>query len=136
MSAQPVGQTRLKRSLLLTGRLLAHSVPLMLLLFIVMPRIGSFWAVPLQKHAATTGVSDSMSPGDFSSLTRSGGVAFRVTFDGDPPPANQLYWRGLVFSQFDGRTWQADQITMVLISPGGRIGRRAGSIRLIIAVSP
>ena len=81
-----------------------QAIPLMLVMFIVMPRIGSLWAVPQQK-SATTGVSDSMSPGDMTTLGRSGKVAFRVEFDGPIPAQNQLYWRGLVFSGFDGRRW-------------------------------
>ena len=81
-----------------------QAIPLMLLMFIVMPRMGSLWAVP-QAKSATTGVSDSMSPGDMTKLGRSGDVAFRVEFDGPIPEQSQLYWRGLVFSGFDGRRW-------------------------------
>lgn len=85
--------------------LLAQSLPLMLVMFLVMPRIGSLWAVPQQRQSGTIGVSDSMSPGDFSDLGRSGKVAFRVAFDGPIPAQRALYWRGLVFSNFDGRKW-------------------------------
>ncbi|MEZ0147728.1 MAG: DUF3488 and DUF4129 domain-containing transglutaminase family protein [Candidatus Reddybacter sp.] len=81
-----------------------QAIPLMLVMFIVMPRIGSLWAVP-QQNSGTTGVSDSMSPGDMTQLGRSGDVAFRVEFDGPIPEQSQLYWRGLVFSGFDGRRW-------------------------------
>lgn len=91
----------LRRSALM----LAQAIPIMLLLFIVMPRLGSLWSVPTQQHAARTGVSDSMSPGDFSRLGRSAEVAFRARFEGQVPPHNQRYWRGLVLSSFDGRTW-------------------------------
>lgn len=85
--------------------LLLQSVPLMLLLFIIMPRVGAFWSVPLQSHSAKTGMSDRMSPGDVSRLGRSADVAFRVSFSGDTPRQHQLYWRGLVLSEFDGRSW-------------------------------
>lgn len=103
------GNQRPWRTLKLSGRLLVHSLPLMVLLFVIMPRIGSLWAVPNVSKTAKTGVSDSMSPGDFSELSRAGGVAFRVTFDGAVPAQSQLYWRGLIFSDFDGRSWtQAD----------------------------
>ncbi len=106
---QPKGDHYPLRSLRLSGRLLLHSIPLMVLMFLIMPRIGSLWAVPSVSKSAKTGVSDSMSPGDFSQLSRAGGVAFRVSFDGSLPAQEQLYWRGLVFSDFDGRRWtQAD----------------------------
>lgn len=87
--------------------LLLQAVPLMLLLFIVMPRIGSLWSVPVQSHSAKTGMSDSMSPGNFSRLGRSAEVAFRVSFESEIPQQHQLYWRGLILSDFDGRTWSS-----------------------------
>ena len=50
-----------------------------------------------------------MSPGEFSNLVASDKLAFRVRFDGEIPARERLYWRGLVFSEFDGREWsQAD----------------------------
>ena len=46
-----------------------------------------------------------MTPGDITELALSDAVAFRVRFDGTPPPAEDLYWRGPVLNSFDGRTW-------------------------------
>jgi len=90
-------------------RMLATALPLMLVLFLVVPRLGALWSIPGPRNQARTGVSDTMAPGEFSSLVGSDEVAFRVRFDGDIPPRDRLYWRGLVFSEFDGRTWkQAD----------------------------
>ncbi len=106
---QPVGQRYPWRSLKLAGRMMLHSLPLMLILFLVMPRLGALWSVPSPGQTAKTGVSDEMSPGDFSRLSRSGGVAFRATFEGESPSADQLYWRGLVLSEFDGRTWRQNR---------------------------
>ena len=85
--------------------LMLQSLPLMLLLFVFIPKLGALWSVPSLKNTAQTGVSNSMSPGDFSSLGLSNEVAFRVTFDNELPRQSQLYWRGLVFSHFDGRRW-------------------------------
>jgi len=87
-------------------RITAQSLPLMIVLFMVFPRIGPLWAVPTQSMAST-GVSDEMSPGDISQLAQSGDLAFRVTFEDGPPPLHQnLYWRGLVLDYFDGVTWR------------------------------
>jgi transglutaminase-like putative cysteine protease/Flp pilus assembly protein protease CpaA len=85
--------------------ILLQAIPLMVLLFIIMPRLGSLWAVPIQSHSAKTGVTDTMRPGDYSRLGRSADLAFRVSFDGQIPRQHQLYWRGLVLSNFDGRQW-------------------------------
>lgn len=84
--------------------ILLQAIPIMVMLFVVMPRLGAFWSVPSPKFAKT-GMSDSMSPGDFSELIQSDELAFRVTFDGNIPSHEKLYWRSLVFSYFDGRRW-------------------------------
>jgi len=85
--------------------ILLHALPIMLVLFIVIPRLGPLWAIPNQQ-AAKTGFSDSLSPGDLGNLALNRAPAFRVEFSEPPPPANQLYWRGLVLDMFDGRTWR------------------------------
>lgn len=84
--------------------ILLQAIPFMVLLFIVVPRLGSFWAVPAPMQAKT-GMSDSMSPGDFTELMESNELAFRVTFTSALPARDKLYWRSLVFSLFDGRKW-------------------------------
>lgn len=87
--------------------MVAQSVPLMLVLFFLFPRFGPLWTVPIKSQQAKTGMSEFMSPGDVSRLSRSGAVAFRVEFDGDIPPRSQLYWRGLVMSRLQQGTWSA-----------------------------
>lgn len=87
--------------------LLLPALPLMLVLFLLFPRLEPFWSVEISSPRATTGLSDSMSPGDVSDLALSDALAFRVSFDDDQPPAPvQRYWRALVLSQFDGRSWR------------------------------
>lgn len=104
-SHQSLDQHRFWRTLRLTGVLVLQAVPLMLLLFLIAPRVGPLWAVPMNTSAAKTGMSDTMSPGDISQLSRSTELVFRATFEGAAPPQAELYWRGLVFSHFDGRRW-------------------------------
>lgn len=84
--------------------ILLQAIPFMFILFVVVPRIGSFWSVPAPQHTKT-GMSDSMSPGDFTELMQSNEVAFRVAFTDKVPTREKLYWRSLVFSFFDGRRW-------------------------------
>ena len=51
-------------------------------MWVFFPRIATpFWAVPIDTSAGTSGLSDTMSPGDISSLSLSDEVAFRVKFD-------------------------------------------------------
>ncbi|MBN1007110.1 DUF3488 and DUF4129 domain-containing transglutaminase family protein [Amphritea pacifica] len=82
-----------------------QALPMMLVLFVIFPRMGPLWQVDLNTGQSFTGLSDSLSPGDVSRLTRSADIAFRARFDGDLPPENQRYWRGLTYDRFDGRRW-------------------------------
>ena len=76
------------------------------LLFILFPRVqGPLWGLPQDAYSATSGLSDTMAPGNISRLTLSDAIAFRVEFEGEPPRRRFLYWRGPVLWDFDGRTW-------------------------------
>ena len=90
------------------GLLLAHAAPAALVLFVLFPRVnGPLWGLPQDAYAGMTGLSDTMSPGNLSQLALSDAIAFRATFDGEPPPQPLRYWRGPVLWDFDGRTWSA-----------------------------
>ena len=94
-----------------------QALPIAIVLFIVVPRIGSLWKVPLNSEVAKTGVSDSLSAGDISRLNQDYSVAMRVTFESEEVPAKQdLYWRGVLLTDFDGSTWRRN-LTSVISSP-------------------
>ncbi len=101
-------QASIWKNLLPSIYMLLQAIPFMLLLFVVVPRLGTFWAVP-SPEKAKTGMSDSMSPGDFTELMESTELAFRVNFTKGVPTRDKLYWRSLVFSSFDGRTWKQNR---------------------------
>ncbi len=95
-----------KLTLRLSGRMLLHSVPLMLVMFLFFPRIsGPFWSMPVLRAGASTGLSDQMSPGEISDLSLSAEIAFRAQFAGALPEPRERYWRGPVLSAFDGMRW-------------------------------
>ncbi|HSG03796.1 MAG TPA: DUF3488 and transglutaminase-like domain-containing protein [Marinobacterium sp.] len=102
-----------------TLKLMLPALPMMVLLFLLIPRIGPLWSVPLDSSAAKTGLSDSVSPGDISSMTRSDELAFRAAFDGPVPASPQRYWRALVYSDFDGRSWQLGERRAAPLEPMG-----------------
>ena len=92
----------------LAGRMMLLALPVMLILFVLFPRIpGPLWGLPKDAYQGRTGLSDEMTPGTISELIQSGAVAFRVRFNGALPPPAQRYWRGPVLEQFDGRRWTA-----------------------------
>ncbi len=97
-----------------SAMLLLQAAPLMLVFFILFPRIpGPLWGLPSDSGAARSGLTDSMSPGDIGHLVTTDEIAFRVTYAGNAPPPDRSYWRGPVFESFDGRTWRqsADYVT-------------------------
>jgi transglutaminase-like putative cysteine protease len=90
----------------LAGRMIALALPIMALLFLLVPRIpGPLWGLTKEQRGGITGLSERMRPGDISSLIQSNEVAFRVDFDGPIPPQGKLYWRGPVMVRYNGREW-------------------------------
>lgn len=108
----------LKVSVRMGARMILQALPVMLLFFVLFPRIpGPLWGLPSDAGPSRSGLSDSMSPGDISSLILSEEVAFRVRFEGAPPSKDQLYWRGPVFRNFNGRAWTQAAEDLVDRSP-------------------
>jgi len=94
-------------ALRLTLGLLARAIPIILILYLLFPRIqGTLWGLPVDAYGGVTGVSDEMHPGSVNFLSQSEEVAFRASFaNGASPPAQRLYWRVLVLWDTDGRSW-------------------------------
>lgn len=98
----------IRQRLRLVGTLIFHALPVAAILFVLFPRPGGpLWGLPGDASRASTGLSDSMTPGAISELGESREIAFRVQFDGTPPAPAALYWRGPSFGEFDGTTWRA-----------------------------
>ena len=96
--------------------LLLQALPLTLILFILFPRVqGPLWGLP-QDAYASSGLDDKMSPGSLSRLSLSEAVAFRVSYPDKIPRRDQMYWRGPVLWDFDGRTWTQGR-TVLTITP-------------------
>lgn len=109
-----------------SGRYLLPALPLMLILFILFPRIpGPLWGISDAAGSAVSGLGDSMTPGSISNLVLSDEVAFRVRFSGRPPAPGQRYWRGPVLGHFDGRTWEQydDPARIAPPEPAGTVFR-------------
>ena len=94
------------------ARLFLLSIPVVVVLFAFFPRISPLWSMPIKSGSASTGISDSMSPGDIADLANSDERAFRASFISDYPQRSELYWRGLVLDRFDGRRWSKSSPAM------------------------
>lgn len=96
----------LPRTLLPGLTLSAAALPLALLAFLLVPRLSSpLWGAP-SPNSASTGLSDSMSPGGFTELLTDDRPAMRVSFDGAPPAPDQRYFRAFVMGSYDGVSWR------------------------------
>jgi transglutaminase-like putative cysteine protease len=100
-----------KSRLKIAAILLWQAIPLTLILFVLFPRVqGPLWGLPQDAYAGS-GLDDKMSPGSLGRLSLSDAVAFRVTYQGKVPRRDQMYWRGPVLWDFDGRTWTPGHAT-------------------------
>ena len=95
-----------RREPLLALRMLGLAIPMMIVLFLLFPRIAPLWSVPSKNTQATPGMSDVLRPGDVTRLGRSAEVAFRVQFEDQIPPQRELYWRGMVLNEFADGAWR------------------------------
>lgn len=117
-----------------SGIMLAQAVPVMLVLFVLFPRIqGPLWGMPQIQSTARSGLSDTMSPGTIADLSLSDEIAFRAQFESVPANAQQLYWRGPVMWDYDGRTWRTGQPT-ALSSP--RYEARSEPLSYAVTLEP
>ena len=109
LSEVEVGETAPRgppwRRFVAVARMVGIGLPLAMGVFWLFPRLSSpMWGVP-DRAVSRPGLSDHMSPGDWADLMADESPALRATFTGPAPPRNQLYWRGPVLWNFDGRTW-------------------------------
>lgn len=109
----PQSPLALRTALRGSAALILQAVPVAAVLFVLFPRIpGPLWGLPSDAGVnARSGLSDSMQPGSINQLALSDEVAFRVRFDGQPPPPEQRYWRGPVLWAFDGRRWTRGRLS-------------------------
>ncbi len=113
--------------------MMMQGLPVAILLFVLFPRLAApLWGLPAER-GATTGLSDSMAPGQIGELTLSDAIAFRVNFDGPTPPTALRYWRGPVFSSFDGKTWRPGEAGLPRAFPP--VGA-AGGISYTVLLEP
>jgi transglutaminase-like putative cysteine protease len=102
-----VGQPSLRESAWTAGKMALAGAPVMVALFVFFPRFAPLWGVPSDAMMGRSGLSSTMEVGAVAQLALDEGIAMRVKFDGAPPPQGQLYFRGPVLTQFDGRRWTA-----------------------------
>ncbi len=104
LAHMPVGQPSLRHASRLALRTALLGAPVMVLLFLLFPRMGPLWGVP-QDGMAKTGLSNTLRMGSVAEIALDDTVALRVRFFGTAPPPESLYFRGPVLSRYDGKVW-------------------------------
>ncbi len=110
------------RKLLAVARLVMIGLPLVLAMFWLFPRLGTpLWGVP-DRALGRPGLSDRMTPGEWLDLMADDTAALRVQFFGTRPRSQDMYWRGPVLWDFDGRSWTQPEMMRQL--PAQPVQRR------------
>jgi protein-glutamine gamma-glutamyltransferase len=80
------------------------SLPVMVLLFVILPRT-SFPMLNILSRGGVTGFTDTVRLGAISDIQENNAVILRVEADIIDP--SMLYWRGIVLDHFDGISWKS-----------------------------
>lgn len=105
-SHMPVGRPPLLQAAKTAGWMALLGAPIMVVLFMLFPRIAPLWGVPSDAMSGRSGLSASMQVGTIATLALDSSIAMRIRFEGAPPRQSDLYFRGPVLSTFDGREWR------------------------------
>ena len=121
-----------------TFKLLAQAAPVVVLLFLLFPRINTgFWLRIGDLHTARTGFSDRLSLGGIAALAKSTDIAFRAEFPGRRTgPPGPMYWRGLVMWQCEGMEWRAPYAPTPISDSSRRYPASDKAIRQRITIPP
>lgn len=88
---------------------LLMSLPVMLFVFVLFPRLDPLWSFNLQSGKAKTGLSSSMKVGDIADLSQSDELVFTAKFADKQSPENRdLYWRMLVLDYYQEGEWKEE----------------------------
>ena len=103
----PVGRPPLLQAARTAGWMALLGAPIMVVLFLLFPRLAPLWGLPSDAMTARSGLSETMQVGNIAQLALDDSIALRIRFDAGTPPNAALYLRGPVLSDFDGREWRS-----------------------------
>jgi protein-glutamine gamma-glutamyltransferase len=127
----------LPHALALSARLLLTGLPLVIVLFLLFPRVAPLWTMP-GPGTGKTGLSDQLTLGDIAELAQDDSLALRLQFEGAVPAPSQLYFRGPVLSESAGSGWQRRTRAEPIPEPESALtaARTAPRVRYEMTVEP
>ena len=102
----PVGKPPLLAAAKTAGWMTALGAPIMVVLFVLFPRVAPLWGLPSDAAGSKTGLSEKMQVGTIAKLALDDSIALRIKFAGPAPKQSDMYLRGPVLSSFDGVEWR------------------------------
>jgi protein-glutamine gamma-glutamyltransferase len=97
-------RTQLKKVLSVAGLMPVASLPILLFLFVCLPRTQyPLWDFLNRGAPASAGFSETVRPGGSANVSETKSVAFRAM--SPKVPESKLYWRGIVLNGFSDNTW-------------------------------
>ena len=110
---------QLNRALTLTSVFVAlTALTIGAFIFFMIPRftMGYLSALNLQPELMT-GFSDTVTLGEIGEIKKNTAVVMRVRVNGDASRASEVHWRGIVFTNFDGRRWFTPEHQQTVLTP-------------------
>ena len=133
----PVGRPPLLRAMRIAAGMTLLGAPVMVVLFVLFPRMAPLWGMPSDAMAGRSGLSAQMAVGNIATLALDDSVAMRIQFDGEPPTQTDLYFRGPVLTRFDGqRWWPTDDRLALLRASDAALQVQEPGIRYQVTLEP
>jgi protein-glutamine gamma-glutamyltransferase len=88
-------------------------------LFFLIPRYtaGYLGAMNLQP-TLMTGFGDNVPLGQIGRIKKSNAVVMRIRVEGEPGRAQNMHWRGIALTDFDGKRWFTPTHDPIVVTPG------------------
>ena len=132
----PVGKPPLLQAARTAGSMALLGAPIMIVLFLLFPRMAPLWGVPSDAMSGRSGLSSSMSVGTIANLALDDSIAMRIRFEGARPASSALYFRGPVLTAFDGREWRAPQASPYRPQTLANLQVRGAELRYEVTLEP
>ena len=132
----PVGKPPLLEAAKTAGWMAALGAPIMVVLFLLFPRLAPLWGMPSDTMTGRSGLSQNMRVGTIASLALDDSIALRIKFEGRPPPQRDLYFRGPVLSDFDGLEWRPQRFNFPSRNGGANLAVTGEPVAYEVTLEP
>lgn len=132
----PVGQPPLWHAARIAGGMTLLGAPIMVVLFMLFPRMAPLWGMPADTMAGRSGLTARMTVGNIARLALDDSIAMRIAFDGPAPAQSELYFRGPVLSSFNGQRWEPADGVALLRGEDAALQVQGAAVRYQVTLEP